>query len=139
MPGAYFLGRGRVPGWTDASATDVDGHPENRVPWANFLYACLQPHTAVLASARIPHPPSVRTGHPLPGRGSVPSPQPFAHTSHMFQEIATDLRPPRNDIFFNEKAAALQAEFVKQLKPTYGFHHRSVFCNMYRFGKGSLV
>ena len=23
------------------------------------------------------------------------------------QEIATDLRPPRNDIFFNEKAAAL--------------------------------
>ena len=28
---------------------------------------------------------------------------------------------------------------IKQLNPTYGFDHRSDFCNIYRFWKGSLV
>ena len=28
---------------------------------------------------------------------------------------------------------------IKQLNPTYGFDHRSDFCDIYRFRKGSLV
>ena len=31
------------------------------------------------------------------------------------------------------------AASIKQLNPTYGFDHRSDFCDIYRFRKGSLA